>query len=1290
MFPNFDSERRRKINLGGASSSSSSTSILRNVHAEREARAAHRLRTDSATRIQAWYRGVKASRRTREEMKAMFEADVKGLTGLRCLVLICRRSRAGKNMDKLSRDGEEALSRWAGEIGALGPHALWTPVLSSSPAVQSSWLALIRQVGLILVRAVSESPQSPRAMNYLSILNSLLSKDIADAFVGAGGNGSTLVVSITEYLVARGFYALLGRAIERIPSTSKKSPTYPPLLALITLPLSTFAASSPQYASILAQLVAHVLSVPLLLNRLPLDELPNFVARLPLAQLQILQSHFDELEVELDKKVKDGDGGAKVHLVATLYMLLSPRYKILPVPALEMYLRLSARLLNGFPAGIFVSPSSTTATATQSVKKGTAGKKKAIYDSSSSDSEDEHPTRVSVVSSFSINVPSTPPPPPVVLDTKTLARLQKIAEPVHLSSLISATQSKPTLFRHLIGYLFALTQAWARAGTKYSSSSNFASPSSTSKKGGKKGSKGEEEVLRAILASAGPTGGLIRELYRVLVRAAPVGKDEVGRDVLDPVNAAHYPSLLLLADLYSQALQTMGDDEFFGTSSSSLTSTSGSANAARNPLTLDELVSLSKQLLNIAFVLYWRDDSAFVGADSAAPTTRLMETLVSTEVRCTWEAVREKVTRCLLAVHARDSRRPFAPPDHWLVTSHLGVNSENDMHSFVEAAVMEDQQLSLQSDFPSYLNPRGPGRLNAARNAKMQARFAQALTPRLGILNNIPFAVPFEVRVRIFREFVHADAYGHEHRAHSRRSRSRRTQAINPVAHLRNVLDEVADDLQEINRGLDTIAADLGNVDSGASTSQSSGGPAPVATTRRRVAIDAADRIGRMMEEDFERLQDGQRHHVDDLGRAALDDLMSEVARSMDVDAAEGGDLDDQLQAIDDFFASAARRSSTTPRNPGQPGSSDTGPPVTMGPGGRPRVPVRRGMVAQDGFDKLSGVDLKQPVEIVFVDQWGQEEAGIDGGGVFKEFFTSLCKEVFDTDRGLWLANKKNELYPNPHAYATEAHSLNWYRFIGRILGKAMYEGILVDVAFAGFFLAKWLGRQSFLDDLASLDPELYNGLIFLKHHAGNPEDLSLNFTVAIEEFGVTKTIDLIPNGSNITVTRENRLQYIFLVSHYRLSKQIKLQSEAFFEGLSEMIDRKWLRMFNQTELQLLLGGTHTPISVDDLRANTSYGGLYESAHPTILIFWNVLSTFSQADLRAFLRFVTSCSRPPLLGFRELRPGFAIRDAGGDQARLPSASTCVNLLKLPRYESSQLLKEKLLKAIWAGAGFDLS
>jgi ubiquitin-protein ligase E3 C len=89
-----------------------------------------------------------------------------------------------------------------------------------------------------------------------------------------------------------------------------------------------------------------------------------------------------------------------------------------------------------------------------------------------------------------------------------------------------------------------------------------------------------------------------------------------------------------------------------------------------------------------------------------------------------------------------------------------------------------------------------------------------------------------------------------------------------------------------------------------------------------------------------------------------------------------------------------------------------------------------------------------------------------------------LSKEAFDTDRGLWLATAQQELYPNPHSYAKErefssslldylspanlslrlvAHQLNWYRFLGRVLGKALYEGILVEVAFASFFLGKVL-----------------------------------------------------------------------------------------------------------------------------------------------------------------------------------------------------------------------------------------
>lgn len=58
--------------------------------------------------------------------------------------------------------------------------------------------------------------------------------------------------------------------------------------------------------------------------------------------------------------------------------------------------------------------------------------------------------------------------------------------------------------------------------------------------------------------------------------------------------------------------------------------------------------------------------------------------------------------------------------------------------------------------------------------------------------------------------------------------------------------------------------------------------------------------------------------------------------------------------------------------------------------------------------------------------------AGIDGGGVFKEFLTSLAKEVFDSDRGLWLSTEQNELYPNPHNYAKDCMLLPFIRTIFR------------------------------------------------------------------------------------------------------------------------------------------------------------------------------------------------------------------------------------------------------------------
>ena len=190
-------------------------------------------------------------------------------------------------------------------------------------------------------------------------------------------------------------------------------------------------------------------------------------------------------------------------------------------------------------------------------------------------------------------------------------------------------------------------------------------------------------------------------------------------------------------------------------------------------------------------------------------------------------------------------------------------------------------------------------------------------------------------------------------------------------------------------------------------------------------------------------------------------------------------------------------------------------------------------------------------------------------------------------------------------------------------------------------------------------------------------------------------TVDLKPNGAMIPVTSVNRLEYIHLMARYRLSVQARLQTQYFVNGLSAIISPRWLAMFNQTELQTLVGGNDSSIDVDDLHNNTLYGGVYVvgddgQEHPTVRMFWRVMRNFSDNDQKAVIRFVTSVSRAPLLGFSALNPRFSIRDGGGDESRLPSSSTCVNLLKLPRYTSEQVLAEKLLYAVGAGAGFDLS
>jgi hypothetical protein len=165
------------------------------------------------------------------------------------------------------------------------------------------------------------------------------------------------------------------------------------------------------------------------------------------------------------------------------------------------------------------------------------------------------------------------------------------------------------------------------------------------------------------------------------------------------------------------------------------------------------------------------------------------------------------------------------------------------------------------------------------------------------------------------------------------------------------------------------------------------------------------------------------------------------------------------------------------------------------------------------------------------------------------------------------------------------------------------------------------------------------------------------------------------------------------LVAKYHVFDRLKDQSEAFTRGLWDVIERPWLRLFNEPELQVLISGpSGGTIDIDDMRANTRYAGGFTGIEMTVNRFWKVMASFNSDQQAALLRFVTSCARPPPLGFASMNPPFTIQRVGilRDGDKLPTASTCFNTLKLPTYSSEKVLRERLLYAIESGAGFELT
>ena len=325
---------------------------------------------------------------------------------------------------------------------------------------------------------------------------------------------------------------------------------------------------------------------------------------------------------------------------------------------------------------------------------------------------------------------------------------------------------------------------------------------------------------------------------------------------------------------------------------------------------------------------------------------------------------------------------------------------------------------------------------------------------------------------------------------------------------------------------------------------------------------------------------------------------------------------------------------------------------------GQCHIKVRRSHIFEDSFAEItrqSALDLKKRLMIKF-----DGEDGLDYGGLSREFFFLLSHEMFNPFYCLfeYSAHDNYTLQINPHSGINPEH-LNYFKFIGRVVGLAIFHRRFLDAFFIGALYKMVLGKAVALADMEGVDADFHRSLQWMLDNDISGGILEQTFSTEDERFGVLTTEDLIPGGRDIEVTNENKKEYIDLMVKWRIEKRIAEQFLAFKEGFHELIPQDLINVFDERELELLIGGI-AEIDVDDWKKHTDYRG-YTESDLVVQNFWQTVRSWDGEQKSRLLQFTTGTSRIPVNGFKDLQGSdgprrFTIEKAG-EVINLPKAHT---------------------------------
>ncbi|XP_068614172.1 probable E3 ubiquitin-protein ligase HERC3 [Brachionichthys hirsutus] len=344
---------------------------------------------------------------------------------------------------------------------------------------------------------------------------------------------------------------------------------------------------------------------------------------------------------------------------------------------------------------------------------------------------------------------------------------------------------------------------------------------------------------------------------------------------------------------------------------------------------------------------------------------------------------------------------------------------------------------------------------------------------------------------------------------------------------------------------------------------------------------------------------------------------------------------------------------------------------------------VRRNHLVSDTLRELtmySDVDLKKPLKVIF-----DGEEAVDAGGLTKEFFLLLLKELMDPVYGMFTHHKEsNLLWFSDKCFVEQ----NWFHLIGIICGLAIYNATVVDLPFPLALYKKLLDVSPTMEDLKELSPTEARSLQQLLDYEGGDleETFLLTFAITRENYGMTEVKELIPGGENISVDKNNRKDFVKAYLLYVFTNSVSEQYSAFSSGFLKVCGGEILSLFQPSELMAMVVGNNN-YNWEEMEKNAIYKGEYTATHPTVRFFWAVFHEFPLEKKKQFLLFLTGSDRIPIHGMESMR--ITIQSTAAEEHYLPVAHTCYNLLDMPCYRTEEILRRRLTRAVEQYEGFSL-